>query len=187
MGVGAFSSRAGPLVRPFPQDPQVFEGGGQGVAQEGRVGHITDQDDVVPCKRRCSDVAPAAPTAPACPGSRSCLCPSLAPVRPHTLPRCPAGGSGPSPWPVTWAQGEWRAPRCWWAARLSARILLKMLPVFLAEKEFIFSKMFFSAVTAGAMWPPGQLGAGAGGGGPGQEAACRWAREKGQHFPSCCL
>lgn len=60
-GFGAFSRDVGLLVRPLPQDPKVFEGGGQRVAQEGRVGHIADHDDILPCKRQALRRGPQGP------------------------------------------------------------------------------------------------------------------------------
>lgn len=42
----------GPLAVPLCQDSQVFEGGGQPVAQEWRRGHVTDHGHILPCERR---------------------------------------------------------------------------------------------------------------------------------------
>lgn len=57
-GFGAFSRDAGLPVRPLPQDPKVLEGSGQRVAQEGRIGHIVDHDDILPCKTRVLKLRP---------------------------------------------------------------------------------------------------------------------------------
>ena len=57
-GFRAFSRDVGLPVRPLPRDPKVFEGGGQHVAQEGRVGHIADHDDILPCKTRAFRLGP---------------------------------------------------------------------------------------------------------------------------------
>lgn len=100
LGVRAFSSHVGPLVCPLPQDPQVFEGGGQRVAQEGRVGHVADHDDVLPCKRRALRHGPCGPHSPRLPRLLPLPLSSLGSCAPAHPPRCPAGGSGPSPWRV---------------------------------------------------------------------------------------
>lgn len=50
----------GPLARPLRRDPQVFEGGGQRVAQERRGGHVADQDHVLACKTRALGLSLAA-------------------------------------------------------------------------------------------------------------------------------
>lgn len=40
----------GPVDVPPCQDPQVFEGGGQPVAQEWRAGDVTDHEHILPCE-----------------------------------------------------------------------------------------------------------------------------------------
>lgn len=114
------------------------------MAQEGRVGHVADHDDVLPCKRRalrhgpCSPHSPRLPRLLPLPLSSLGSCPPAHPasvprwrVRAFSLAGDPGAGGGGEPLS---ANG---------AAWLSARILLKIVPIFLAEKEFIFSKMFF--------------------------------------------
>lgn len=74
---GAFSRDMGPLVHPLPQDPKVFEGGGQRVAQEGRVSHVADHDDILPCKRQALRRGPQGPP--------TAQAPALAPLWPQLL------------------------------------------------------------------------------------------------------
>lgn len=51
-GFWVFTGDMGLLACPPCQDPKVFEGHGQRVAQEWRGGHIANHDDILACKRR---------------------------------------------------------------------------------------------------------------------------------------
>ena len=50
-GFRVFSGDVGLLACPPCQDPKVFEGRGQCVAQEWRVGHVANHEDILACKR----------------------------------------------------------------------------------------------------------------------------------------